>query len=195
MNKYKIYSTAGILTIMGLFSLAYVNTGYLQTLSPIDATKLGKLCSKVKGNLKFCADSKQIIASAGNPIELAFTLENRSESETDISVGDYRWKYNFKITDNKGLPILPKAEQLLNDGQLSVEELIRHNTISRRSINLEPNQTLNEKIVISDIYDFTKAGTYFVEVTRITMHPTEDGFIELPLKDKIEIEVIQPKEY
>lgn len=190
MSKYKIYATAGILTIMVLFSLAYVDTGYLQTSSTNnEATNSQKLCSDVKENLKFCADSKKIVALAGTPIELAFTLENRSEIETDINVGDYKTKYNFKIADDKSFEMLTKVEQRLKDGQLSVEELIRENTVRRRSINLESHQTLDEKVVISDIYDLTKAGKYYVEVTRKTMHPTEDGFIELPLNNKIEIEI------
>ncbi len=189
MNKYKIYAAAGILIIVGLFSLGYVKTGYLQTLSTNDATESQKLCSEIKESLKFCADSKKIVALTGNPIELAFTLENKSEIETDISVGDYKTKYIFKVTDDKSLEMLTKTAQRINDNQISVEELIRENTVRRRSVNLEPHQTLDEKVVISDIYDLTKVGTYYVEVTRRTMHPTEDGYIELPLSDKIEIEI------
>lgn len=87
---------------------------------------------------------------------------------------------------------MTKAEKALRKGRDASEEELKDfvNSIWRRhhSEMLGPDQILREKLILTNIYDFTQAGTYFVEIARNTMNPTGNGYVDIPL-GMLEIEV------
>lgn len=191
MNKYKTLVLVGVLSFVILSSSAYVNVGYLQVLLTDDKANSEKLCSPVTSGLKFCSSSQKIAINSGDAIVLNFSLANTSEQEIQVKTNRDLTKYNLKATDENGETLATKLEKKMRNSVMSSDdqkEFINSLITNHRSEILKPNQILNEKIVLSDIYDFTNVGKYYVEIARKTMNPTGEGFIELQL-GKIEIEV------
>lgn len=193
MKKYKVLMLIGILSFVILASLAFVNVSYLQVLLTNDKDNSPKLCSPVTNGLKFCTNSQKITVNSDDAVVLNFSLINASEQEILVKTNRDLTKYNLKVTDENGEISLTKLEKKIRNNAMSSDDqkdFINSLTTSHRSEILKPNQILNEKIVLSDIYDFTNPGKYYVEVARKTINPNGDGFIEISL-EKIEIEVKQ----
>lgn len=191
MNRCKFFSLVGILSIVNLFSLAFVNVVYLQvSQTKEDQSRLKELCSLISDELKFCIDKQKIIVTSGSSVVLNLSIVNMSLQEMDVSKYD-GGNYSFKVTNEKGEVILTKFEQKIKNGLMSDEDerdFIHSLTRSHRSVSLQPNEIYNEKIVLSDIYNFNDVGKYYVEIARKTRISSQDELIETSL-GQIEIEV------
>ena len=191
MKKYKILMTLSILLFVSLFSLAFVNVVYLQV-SQIkeDKKKPKELCSLVASELKFCTDKQKIIVTSKDLIILNFSFTNIGVQEIDVSKYD-GGNYSFKVIEEGDKVVTTKLEQKTESGTMSddnFKNFISSQVRNHRSVSLQPNEIYNEKIVLSDIYDFTSVGRYYVEITRKTRISNQEELIETPL-GKIEIEV------
>ena len=59
---------------------------------------------------------------------------------------------------------------------------------------MAPDEILREKIVLSDLYDLTTPGKYYLSVRRKLINPNGEGFVVATL-EKIEIVIrSKPKE-
>lgn len=187
MIKQKTILAISVCVTGILVSMIFVNAVYLQTLSQEE----NGLCSEVTKGLKFCSSLKKISVNLGSEIVLNLSLINKSDKKIAVKSNRDLTKYGLKITDEKGNVLESKIEKKLKDNSMSYDDqknFIHSVTTNNHSDILEPGQTLEEKIILTDIYDFDKAGIYFAYVTRKTMDPTGNGFIEIPL-EKINLEV------
>jgi len=190
MNKYRVSIAVSILSIIILFFIAFVNTGYLQILQKNDKTQSGELCNFITDGLRFCIDRQKTVVVLRGLVILNFSFTNISNQEVEVSKYD-GGNYIFKVTDEKGNLVLTKLEQKMKRGLMTYDdqrELVHSMIRNHRSISIQPNEVYNEKIYLSNIYNFANIGKYHVEVTRRTMNPNGEGFIETSL-GKIEIEV------
>lgn len=196
MHKYKISIVAISCLVLVLSFLVFVTTGHLQVQPKSDfETNAQQYCSPVKSGLKFCTNSKTIKVNAGNPFVIDFTVTNMSDDEITVYAGNDINKYNLKVTSETQEVLLTKTEQLMKKEYFTGEEkkqIIQSAFADNYSEDLMPKQALQEKLLMTNIYDFTPVGKYYVEVSRKTRNPNGEGFIELPL-EIIEIEVTKAK--
>ena len=187
MMSWGILISGGI-----LLSLAYTETGSLQRgrfLGGDDREK--EVCRSFNG-LEFCAKFGEISANSGEPIVMDFALKNISEEGILVKTNRDLSRFKVRVFDHYGNLVLSKIDKKqgrnasLSDDDM--RELVTSMARSHRSELLEPGQTIDEKLVISDLYNLSNAGTYHIEVARHTHDPKGDGFIEISL-EKIRIKV------
>jgi maltodextrin utilization protein YvdJ len=215
MKKYKILGVVSFLFLVCAFSLAFVNVAYLQTFeTKSGSSESNEVCSSIINELKLCTDKLKVVVSIETSIVLNFTVtntieKNAVEKNTEKEIGSITEqedlvapttriivsKSRIKVTDENGTVLPTKMEKIANKGSLMSEkeksDFISSLATNHRFDNRQilQSQTVNEKLVLSDIYDFSEKGKYFVEITRKIMNPNGEGFIEIPLGRTIEIEV------
>lgn len=147
--------------------------------------------SDIEG-LQFCSSTTKVIANLGEEILLNFSIVNTSEKGIVVS-GRGESTYVFVVTNGRGETLLTKREQTLNSRTLPDKELQREviasSWISRRpdAIEIASRGRLDEKIKLTDIYDLSSAGRYYIETTRKTQEPS-GGIIKLRA-ERLEIEI------
>ena len=174
MCGIRILTAIIVLSVTSLFFLISVNVGYLQR-----GNKAKELCSLITDELKFCTDKQKLVVTPKDSLILNFAFTNISNQEMYVNTSDMG-NYIFKVTDENEEIISTKLEQKIKNSLMSDEEqknFAINLTGNSRSTLIQPNEVHNEKISLDSIYDFTRAGKYYVEVTKRTRNPNGEGEI------------------
>ncbi len=191
MNRYKVFGCISVVLIVTILSFAFARDGRSQrTVFDQSGAADLELCDTSIEGIKFCTSRSKISVKAGQSIVLDFSLSNSNDREVWIN-RDQDTSYNFVVTrgGDEGLPT--KREQKLKNpaiSDLEKLEIISSGWISRRPEDTKLINNLEEKIVVSDIFDFFTVGIYTVTVSRTTRNPNGEGFVKLRLEN-IRIEV------
>ncbi len=189
-TKQKFLMTGSFLTLASAFFLMFAVVGHLQTLQiNTDQIRTEELCSFVTPELKFCTDRQKIILTPEESLVLNFSFLNTSGQEMAVNTSD-RGNYIFNVTDANGEKIRTRLEQKMNNSPIldDGEGSIFNVTGNMRWATLKPSVVQNVKIPLNTVYDFSKVGTYHIEVIKNTKNPNGGGFIKNRL-GQIEIEV------
>ena len=175
-----------------------------------NSDKFGKFltyekCSLEIEKLKLCTDNPKIIVNAGEPVKLKLSWVNLSNSERHIRTTPFG--YSVLINNEKGEKIIPifRQQQIEREKQMNssgnsktviTDEVIReinrslNSSGSNPGMYIEPNQSENDEIKLTEKYDydFTAKGIYYVTISKTVPSLENEQTIEFVL-DNIEIEV------
>jgi hypothetical protein len=104
------------------------------------------------------------VVKAGSPFKVRVGLRNALERDIVLSEedeGKAEFDYSVEVTDEQGLPV-PKTEygKSLSDRKPSMPATLW------KSVTLHPGQVLTDEIIVTDLFDLTRPGNYFVSVSR-----------------------------
>jgi uncharacterized protein (DUF58 family) len=102
---------------------------------------------------------------SGEPIVIKLTLRNRSSSTVYLADSYPERDYRFQVKNETGADVA-----LTKKG----ERLIKYASIYKNTrIAVAPGTTVRNTVIISDLYDMSKRGVYFIVVTREVYDPNK----------------------
>ncbi|MGI8884793.1 MAG: hypothetical protein ACR2IA_11195 [Pyrinomonadaceae bacterium] len=160
----------------------------LETL-PVFENQKSEKCSSEMNSFKLCAVSDEVSVKTGE--KTAFTILVTNAGSEDITISN-KSPIEINVYDEKGKKIPTILEAKAGEEKLTADDfkkIISQAFISHRyEIILKPKQSWKRIVKISDDYDLSRKGKYFVEIKVKLPNKQQTGFFELIL-DKVELSV------
>lgn len=168
MKSRKIYLAGLVFLLPVIFSFGYVNSVNVQALF-----SEGKpACSNIVDGQQLCAETQKLAVRTGEIISLNLMIRNVGKKDVNVDTTSGASKFVLVMFDENGTQLPTARETKIKYHLMTAEEEREFNNsvfVSHRSRILEPNDTFQERLTLGDIYDLSRPGTYFLEISRATM--------------------------
>lgn len=176
-----------------MFGLLIAALGQKSSLLVYDSQNTKEMCSPLVEGLQLCTLTPNISVKLGQSVIVNLALKNWTQEDLSVStMSAYDPVYEFHITDQNGNKLLSKLEVLKKKDETQVlseaesNELFERcciNVASRGDLQLARYQVIKQDFNLSQSFDFSKKGKYFIEIERnvLNQKKSENAKISLPV--------------